>query len=796
MPRSHGIAVQNKFIKGLITEATALSFPEDACTETFNCIFDHKGKVTRRLGIDLETNKNTTNQDLTGAAIVSYLWKNVGGNGDLNFVVVQIGDTLHFYRVDPGTSLSGGKHANTVSLPSFAATGITTVVSIECQFTQGNGYLFVTNPNLDPFYVSYDTSGNTFSATKITLLERDFVGLTDNLQDQERPTTLTDSHRYNLANQGWPSRYLASSNSSFTIGTGSKGPFVLPSTLNILIGDRVRIYSQATPGSLGASTNTGNIMIGTVTAYGGGNLTVNVTATNGTGTFTDWKIVEEPDYIEAWNLLYNNYPNNCDVWWGYKNTSGVFGPSTEFVNSFPGLGLAPKGHFILNVFNKDRATAAGISGLTSITTGTARPSTCAFFAGRVFYAGIQSQGYNARMYFSQILSDVSQAGKCYQVNDPTSEEAFDLLPSDGGFIDILEAGRVLKLIPLLNALVVICTNGVWIVSGSQGTGFVATDYSVHKISATPSSSATAYVDVDGYPMWWTDDAIFTIQTDPQTGQFTVKNMIQDNILSYYLDIPLDSRRYARGTYDPEDHKVHWIFRSDVASGFSEKYIFDRALTLNLLSGAFYPWSITTTSTLGRIHGVVAVRSQGGASTLTQVTAASGVNTVKAGSGANNVVVFTPTTSAIGNSGTIIKYLTSFINGANTPVTFSEEYKTSYLDWESVDNVGEDFTSYFVSGYRVHGEAMRKFQTNYVNFFSDVSEEDTTFKVQGQWDFSTTGSSGRFSTIQVPSGFVKARPKRIKLRGHGRSMQIRIESISGQPFALIGWSAFETANTWV
>jgi hypothetical protein len=795
MPRSHGVAVQNKFIKGLITEATALSFPEDACTETFNCIFDHKGRVTRRLGIDLESNKVTANLVLTGAAMVTYLWKNVGGNGDLTYVVTQVGDTLHFYKVDPAISLSGGKHANTVTLTTFAAPTVTTVVSIECQFTQGNGYLFVTNPNLDPFYVSYDTAGNTFSATRITLQSRDFVGLTDSLQDIERPTSITDSHRYNLANQGWPSRYLGTSATSITIGTGAK-VFTTQSTLGILVGDRVRVYSRATPGSLGASTSTGNIMIGTVTAYSGTSLTVNVTATNGAGTLTDWNIVEEPDNTEAWNILYGNYPNNCDVWWAYKNSSGIFGPSTEFMNSFPGLGLAPKGHFILSVFNEDRATAAGLSSLTAVTTGTARPATCAFFAGRVFYAGIQYQGYNARIYFSQILSNINQVGKCFQINDPTSEEAFDLLPSDGGFVDILEAGKILKLLPLLNSLVVICTNGVWIITGSQGQGFVATDYSIHKISAIPSSSATSLVDVDGYPLWWTDDGIFTIQSDPQTGQFSVKNVIQDSILSFYQEIPLDSRRYARGTYDPEDHKVHWVFRSDAADGFSEKYVFDRMLSLNLLSNAFYPWSITTTATLGRIHGVVAVRSQGGASTLNTVSAAAGVNNVQAAAGANQVIVFTPSTITTGNSGTTIKYLCSYISGANTPVAFAESFQTDYKDWETVNAVGESFTSYFVTGYRIHGEAIRKFQTNYVNFFSDADAEDTQFKVRGQWDFSTSGSSGRDSTVQVVSGLFRAKPKRLKIRGHGRSMQFRIESVAGEPFSLIGWSAFETSNTWI
>lgn len=791
MARSHGIVVQNKFIKGLISEATALNFPEDACTDADNVVFDHLGHVDRRLGIDLEGSHIDTNQVLTGAAMVTYLWRNVGGDGDLYYTVVQIGDTIHFYKVSSSASLSGGKHANTIALSAFFASGVSSVSTLECQFTQGNGILFVTNPNCDPFYISYSIGGDTFTATKITIQQRDFVGVSDGLATQERPTSISDAHRYNLANQGWPSKYLIQSATSFLIGTGSKA-FTTTAGMPILVGDRVRVYSRATPGSLGPSANTGNIMIGTVTAYSGTTLTVNVTATNGAGTLADWNIVEEPNNIEAWNILFGNYPNNCDIWWRYKNSSSVFAPTTEFVNRFSGIDLANKGHFVLNVFNQDRAAASGILALSAVTTGAARPATCAFFAGRVFYGGIQSSGYNARIYFSQVLDDVSRAGFCYQVNDPTAETFFDLLPTDGGYIDILEAGQILKLVPVLNSLLVICTTGVWNITGSQGLGFVANDYSVHKISAMVSSSANALVEINGIPIWWTPDGIVTLEMDPQTQAFSVKTIIGQSILGFYQGIPLESRRYARGVWDPEDYKVHWLYRSTASTTFNERYIFDRMLTLNLLSGSFSPWSTTTTQ--GRIHGAVAVRAQGGTYSQSTVTSASGANVVQAASGANNVIVFSPSTSSTGNSGTLIKYLTSYISGGNTPVTFSECYRTTYKDWETLSL--QDYTSFFVTGYRIHGDGMRKYQSNYVSFFSDAAATSTQFKVRGQWDFSTSGSSGRFSTVQVPSGFFHSRPKRLKIRGHGLSCQFRVESVSGQPFSLIGWSAFETANQWI
>src|SRR5882672_118449 len=137
MPRSHGVSVQNKFIKGLITEATALNFPEDACTETFNCVFDHLGRVTRRLGIDLEGGKSTQSVDRAGSVAVTYLWRNVGGDGDIQFVVVQNGNKVYFYRVLSSAALSAGLHANTVTLTTFSSVAASTVQTQECQFAAG-----------------------------------------------------------------------------------------------------------------------------------------------------------------------------------------------------------------------------------------------------------------------------------------------------------------------------------------------------------------------------------------------------------------------------------------------------------------------------------------------------------------------------------------------------------------------------------------------------------------------------------------------------------------------------------
>ena len=60
MARSAGIKVENNFTRGLITEATGLNFPENACVDTDNCEFESEGVVRRRKALDLEASSTLT----------------------------------------------------------------------------------------------------------------------------------------------------------------------------------------------------------------------------------------------------------------------------------------------------------------------------------------------------------------------------------------------------------------------------------------------------------------------------------------------------------------------------------------------------------------------------------------------------------------------------------------------------------------------------------------------------------------------------------------------------------------
>lgn len=700
MPRSANIAVDNNFIKGLITEATALNFPENACTETFNCEFNLDGSVQRRLGFDFEHGFATKTIDRTDVVVNTYFWKNVSGNGDVSVIVKQVGDTLYFYRVDASDDFSNGAVADTVVLTPVTGATSALVAIDECQFSDGNGYLFVTHPHCDPLRVSYDIDTDVATGTVITLEIRDFDGDPDDPYDvDERPTStlaaLDNHHEYNLYNQGW---------------------------------------------------NTTN--------------------------------------LTAWDTAQTTMPSNADVMWRFKDTSNNFDASNASIARITsGNTPAPRAHHILELSNQDRN--AIVTGATNTTTGIERPKTSAFFAGRVFYSGINYTKFNSNIYFTQIIENDDQYGRAYQLNDPTSEDLFDLLPSDGGVIRIPEAGTIIKLISVPGGLAVFSGNGVWFVTGSTGLGFTAVDYTVQKISTIATLTATSFVEVNGYPSWWNSDAIY-VMIPTQGGLPSIQAISTDTIDSFYAEIPLTSKKFARGIYHTTDKHIRWIYRSESTDQLTQQYEFDRVLNFNVLTKAFYPWSVSDSDV--KINAI-----------LTSDLAAGTVNTelvtdsaVTVTDGGQDVFVFESSGLELSP---FDKYLVSYADAGSYEFTFAEKINADYVDWFSYDDTGVPFESYFVTGYKIKGQGLNKFQNNWIRVYSRL-DTPVSYYFQGVWDFAATGNTGRWSSNQLvehtDTNYSTA-SKRLKVRGHGLALQLKVTSAEGEPFDIVGWSAMQSGN---
>lgn len=679
MPRQVGQAVEKSFIKGLITELTALQFPTNACTETYDCVFNQFGTVSRRAPFLQEVDGTTKSvAKVTNQAITEYEWGVVAGTGTISFVVQQIGDTLYFYDVSTDVGVSPNAESFTVDLNDFVPSGSSAdPATTECQYAMGNGDLIVVNPSCDPFYVSYDVTGPSFSATAIDLKLRDFVGVDDGLKLTERPTSdiatlKTDNpeHYYNLLNQGWA-------------------------------------ISDA---------------------------------------FTQW------DSARA------DLPSNADFVARSRQSDTDAFSDAVLTAAEGGNSPAAKGHFILPMFDQDRNQAMIDGGFTGATltdpdqiTTYSRPSTVAFFASRVFFAGTDALGLNNVVAFSQIIRRKEQYAYCYQANDPSGENFNDLLADDGGVVKIPEAGRIVRIFPYQTQLLVFATNGVWIIGGTTGNPFSATDYSVRKISSVGTNCPLSFVDFKGVPVWWAEDGIYVVNYQANYDSYAVESMSNTTIASFFDAVPAANRRYVKGCYDIETFCVRWLFNADTNP--ADNYTYNRVLVMNGLSQAFYPWTISDNN--WKVRGLVYVRDAARSET--------------------------PMT----------KYTITKVNGANLDLSYADQSRTAdYLDWTT-----EDYSSYFITGYRLDAQAIRNFQSNYIYVFMEAEESSSCF-MNAVWDFSNSGNSGKWSRSQQiyrDRAYRDVNWRRLKARGSGKALQLRFRSETQKPFNIIGWSIWETSN---
>lgn len=705
MPRSLVQDVTNNFSGGLITQATGLNFPPNTCSESLNCIHHELGFVQRRPGFDFEENFSTKTINRTSSVVNTYFWRNVTGDGTTNLVVSQVGNSLYFYLPDNTFGFSQGALATTVDLTDFQPVSAPDPSLAECQYATGLGYLFVTHPTLEPFYVSYDIITQVVTSTQINVRVRDTEGEDDGLAVDERISVFVTNtkHLYNLNNQGW------------YVGFGGGAPIVL--------------YATAT----------------------------------------------------------GVYPSNSEAWWQYKNFDDVFDVTTIDTVMFPRAQEAPKGHFLYDAFNIDRTANSGV---TITNSGFQRPQAVAFFAGRVWYAGTSANGYESKVYFSQILKDVGDAGDCFSREDPTSPD-FDMLEADdGGWLVMPGVGLVYKMVAMGATLVVFGTQGIYQIGGSVGSGFTALDYSSSFLSSVKAVSATSFVDVDGTPAWWTIEGIYMLV--PNGNSLQVQSLTDQKIKTLFLDIPLTCKRLARGAYDPRSHTIQWIYREAVPTSLTQSYEFTHILNFNTLSGAFYPWTLAENAAVA-VNAIFLTEGFGAAANVTDVVI-----------GADDVII-TPSDVVLIDYGSAVldfanKFFVSYPDSGSYKFTFADFSNTDYVEWlKYYDTAALDYDSFFTTAPNiVPSQGSKKFESNYIYLFSDLREiGETDFYFTPIWNYANSGNSGKIPNRQRVSrtlGYFDNVRNRMKVRGVGYAVQYKFESIAGKPFHIIGYTVSESVVT--
>ena len=195
--------VVNTFIKGLITEAGELTFPENASVDELNCDLFRDGSRRRRLGAALEDSfvlSSFTISDTT--TINTDRWVNVGGQAGLEFLIVQAGATLYFYS-KASLPYSSHEEAATISLGTYEVSGGVGAANAHCQFTSINGALVVSSPAINTIYVERNNFTGALTVTKINFKTRDFDWIGVKSEYTANSATATIQRQYDTYNTGW-----------------------------------------------------------------------------------------------------------------------------------------------------------------------------------------------------------------------------------------------------------------------------------------------------------------------------------------------------------------------------------------------------------------------------------------------------------------------------------------------------------------------------------------------------------------------------------------------------------------
>lgn len=175
MSRGKSAVEVNKFVAGLITEASPLTFPDNASLDEQNFILNRDGSRSRREGFDLEPTSVVINTTMTlpasgDLARSSFKWINAGGNPSSVLVVVQVGQSLNFFDSSYNVLSQGWV---------FTYTYDASLAAQRFSYASVDGMLVVATGNKEVDVYIYDPNNNTVSKIQKTLYVRDLFGIQD-----------------------------------------------------------------------------------------------------------------------------------------------------------------------------------------------------------------------------------------------------------------------------------------------------------------------------------------------------------------------------------------------------------------------------------------------------------------------------------------------------------------------------------------------------------------------------------------------------------------------------------------
>lgn len=765
------------FSGGLKTEAPKLQFPENSSQDELNFDLAMDGSRSRRLGFDFEPDGipvSTSFQwaSVTSVAQSSYMWEQVSGIPGKQFLVIQLGTTLYFF--DPTATVVSDQNAKRLTVDGSDGRARYGFASVE-------GVLVLVSGTSVINIITYHAATDSLTIDQGRLKIRDVFGIeetTDPRYEEETDYrgTLNWQHYYNLYNQGWAvPRYdwvmdVADTTDAVHLGMG-KGTGPSPSN-----SDTVWLGLQERPISK-----------------------------EGTGS--------DIRYLSA----------EC---FHYKQFKGLWGSSEQ----------ASRGFFIIDAFDRGNSRAkewnlhknkypqtqnllgGGMPFRPDQTIG--GPTTVAEHAGRIFYSGCKgdivegdkrSPNYANYIFFSKLVKHQRDFFMCYQEGDPTSRDKNDLVDTDGGFLKIAEAKNIMAMISLGPRLIILAENGIWAVTGGNGTGFSATNYKVSKLSTYGVLGPKSIVLEGDTAYYWGAGAIYQIGSN-QMGDPTVTDVSTASIRKFYNEIGADVKAEAVGGYDKYSRRISWMYHTkelNVASGVD-----NYELILDLNFNSFIPFRISSDDVIKPFIVGSFAAPMFAVKYVTQDLLDTGRNYVVTSDGqriGGRIPIATTTRN-------YTKYI-GMLQGlaGELAIFFGTYWREDFRDWKYISGVGTDAHAYLLTGDNTVGDGAIKKQVPYLTMFMENTEDlmeidtpqrESSCMARMQWDFSDGIQSGRWSRqmqlyrrprhrYTVGDGDMYTGEKLVitksKMRGNGKAFALHIETEPDKDLKIVGWNLSITAN---
>ncbi len=722
----------NQFVGGLNTEANPLSFPPTASIDEENLTINSNGSRTRRDGFDVEADFQVVSTGISAQTDLAmakgqFRWANAGGTGNAEFMVVQLGNYLAIH--DMNTLPLSSTPVHTKTFP--ASTYIT-----DFGFAVVDGMLVVATGQKNFYIFKYEDG--VISEETGTLLIRDLFGvqavvdgddLTTIEEIQTRPSSINNEHLYNLRNQtyGLP---RTSHEDETVVDTVSK--FYTENSKNVY------------------PSNADNLL---------------------NFLFSDANVASDRT-VERFQHKSN-------------------------IKETPGTSPAPIGYFIIDAtergesrLEREAKLREDNSELTLTVTDLKQDKTpggasvLAQYSGRVWYAGFsgdvvdgdsKSPRMSSYVLFSQVVTDASEIGLCYQKADPTSNVDTALVDTDGGFIKIDGAYNIKALVPVGKSLFVLAENGVWRIVGADEDTFTATGYSVSKVSEDGCISSRSVV-VEGQNLvYWGSTSIFGLAPS-ELGDWSSTDITENSIQTIYEDISKEDKQSSVGYYDAEGNTFRWVWTENNSAV--------KELILNLKYSAFTKNSINLPESVWGVTSVTGVQRSSSDQLLT-VTAEGVVVTA----GGEDVTTISP---QIRRGVTTAYYTVVKDFGIDITYTFGRYNNTdSPYDWE-VYGDPLDSPAYIITGAITGGDGRLNKDVPYLTAYFNFNGYENSCTFNAQWNWSKSASSGKWTSPREIYRVNRAKSDgdvivtRNRVRGSGRSVAFKFESTEGKPFQIYGW----------